>query len=411
MSLKLWNYSRGYVIIRVEGFSKERFLNLVANKNLYVWDIEQKHNFLYMKVSIKGYKELKPLWKKANVKVKIVKKIGVPFFTYKHRRRKIIYGGVVFFVLTLYLLSSFVWKIDIKGNERVSTEEVVQFLEENNLKIGTYKHSISPINVENILLQNFDDFSWVSLRKKGTTVEIEIAENIEKKDLIDRNTPCDIIASTDGIIDSIATSEGDAVVGIGDVVKKGDILVKSEVYLREDEFGKHYAYVHAEADIVAKTYVPVEFTVEKTVKVPKYTGNNHKTYTLSVFGENINLSLFNKKFKSSLEYTDMKQLKFGKDYPLPIILIKNVELETTIVKKELSENEMINLANGRISSKIISELNFETDVIDKKLSYSVTEKGITVQGYLVVLQEIDEKRELNIGSILEGKEENNVIHN
>ncbi len=229
VSLKLWNYSRGYVIIRVEGFSKERFLNLVVNKNLYIWDIEQKHNFLYMKISLKGYRELKPLWRKANVKVKIVKKIGVPFFTYKHRKRKIIFTGVVFFVLALYILSSFVWRIDISGNERVPTEEIVTFLATKDLKIGTFKHRISPVDIENRLLQNFGDFSWVSLRKVGTTVEIVISENIEKKDIIDRDTPCDIVASKDGIIDSIATSEGDAVVGIGDVVKK-------EIYLLNQKY-------------------------------------------------------------------------------------------------------------------------------------------------------------------------------
>ncbi len=398
MSLKLWNYSRWYVIIRVEGFSKERFLNLVANKNLYVWDIEQKHNFLYMKVSVKGYRELKPLWKKASVKVKIVKKVGIPFFTYKHRRRKIIFGGIIFFALALYILSSFVWKIDIKGNERVSTEEVIEFLENKDLKIGTYKYSVSAVEIENQLLQNFSDFSWVSLRKHGTTVEIVISENIEKKELIDRNTPCDIVAKVDGIIDSIATSEGDAVVGIGDVVKKGDVLVKSQVYLREDEFGKHYAYVHAEADIIAKTYFPVEFSVPKTVKVPKYTGKNYKSYSISLFGKNINLSVFEKNYKTSVEYTEMFQLKFGKDYPLPIILIKNIKLETKYEKKVLSEKEMINLANRTISSKIISDLNFETDVIDKKLEYFTTEEGLEVKGYLVVLEEIDEKRILNVKS-------------
>ncbi len=145
--------------------------------------------------------------------------------------------------------------------------------------------------------------------------------------------------------------------------------------------------------------MPFDFNVSKIVKVPKYTGKNHKTYSLSIFGENINLSLFNKKFKSSVEYADMKQLKFGKDYPLPIIFIKNIELETKYEKKVLSENEMINLANRSISSKIISELNFDTDVIDKKLNYEVTDKGIRVKGYLVVLEEIDEKRELNIDKI------------
>ncbi len=399
MSLKVWNYSRGYVIIRVEGFSKERFLNLAVNKNIYVWDIEQKYNSFQMKVSIKGYKELKPLWRKSNVKVRIINKVGVPFFSYRYRRRKVIFGGAIFFVLTLYILSAFVWKIDIKGNERVHTDEIRVFLEENEFTLGKLKKNFRPEEVEKLLIKKFSDFSWVSLRKIGTTVEIIVVENIEKKELIDRNIPCDIVASADGIIDSIATSEGDAVVSIGDVVKKGDILVKSEVYLREDEFGKHYTYVHAEADIVAKAHIPVDFTVPKLAKIPKYTGKSSVKYSLSFFGKNINLSFFNKKYDLSMEYTDMKQLKFGKEYPIPIILIKTIELEREYEKRNLTEEDMVSIANRNISNQIISELNFETDVIDKKIEYRVTDEGLVVKGYLVVLKEIDEKKFLETQEI------------
>ncbi len=416
MSLKLWNYSRGYVIIEVVGFSKERFLNLVANKDIYIWDIVQKNNALQMKVSIKGYRELKTLWRKASVKVKIVKKVGVPFYVYKYRRRKVLACGGLAFVIALYIMSSFIWKISIVGNERVSHEEITTFLRDNNVKVGSLKYKISPPEVENKLMQNFQDLSWVSLRKKGTTLEIVLAENIPKKEIVDRNTPCDIIAKKDGIIDSIATSEGDAIVNIGDVVKKGDVLVKSEIYLREDENGKHYTYVHADADIVAKTYVPINFTVPKNVTIRKYTGKNEVDFSVTIFDKNIKLSYFKKKYEKSINYTEMKQVNFGKDYPLPIVFVKHIELETTESERELTTNEMLNLANKTITSKIISELEFETDVIDKKIEYVEKEDGLEIKGYLVVLEKIDEKREVKIPTTNTNEEnlensENKIIHN
>ncbi len=417
MSLKLWNYSRGYVIIEVVGFSKERFLNLAVNKDIYVWDIEQKNNALQMKVSVKGYKELKSLWRKATVKVKIIDKVGVPFYVHKYRRRKVLTIGMLVFVLTLYTMSSFIWKINIVGNERVSIEEITAYLKSNNVEVGSLKHKISPPNIENKLMQNFQDFSWVSLRKKGTTLEILISENIEKKEIINKNSPVDIIAKKDGIIDSIATSAGDAVINIGDVVKKGDVLVKSEIYLREDENGKHYTYVHADADIVAKTYVPISFTVPKKVTVRKYTGKNEVDYSVTMFNKNFKLTYFKKKYDKSLNYTEMKQVKFGKDYPLPIVFIKHIELETNESEKTLTYNEMLELANKTITSKIISELDFDVDVIDKKVEYLEIEDGLEVRGHLVVLENIDEKREVKIpttdieNGINKENKENKVIHN
>lgn len=392
MSLKVWNYTRGYVKIKVYGFSKERFLNLVVNKNIYIWDIEQNHNSITLKISVKAYKMLKPLWKKANVKVRIVEKNGLPFISYRYRKRKILLGGVVFFISVLYIMSAFVWKISITGNERVETQKIRDYLTSNNIEIGTLKNYIDVANIEKQLMQNFQDFSWVSLRKNGTTLEILITENIQKKEVIDRTTPCDVIASNDGIIDSIATSEGDAIVQIGDVVKKGDVLVKSEVYLREDESGKHYTYVHAEADVVAKTYINVDFEVPKIVIISKYTGKKEIDYSLKIFNKEIKLSYFKKKYENSLEYTDMKQIKFGVDYPLPIIFVKYVELETNLSEKELTINEMKDLADRTIREKIINNLDFETDVINKKIEYISTENALKVSGYLEVLQEIDEKQ-------------------
>lgn len=392
MSLKLWNYTRGYVKIEVEGFSKERFLNLIVNKNIYIWDIEQTHNSIMLKVSIKAYKMLKPLWKKANVKVRIVEKNGFPFLTYKYRKRKILGLGIVFFIVVLYVMSAFVWRITITGNERVDTQEIKNFMLSNNIKVGTLKNNIDIQATETLLMQKFEDFSWVSLRKNGTILELLITENIEKKEIVDRETTCDIVANNDGIIYSMATSEGDAVVSIGDVVKKGDVLVKSEVYLREDENGKHYTYVHADADVVAKTYINVEFVVPKMVTISKYTGKKEIDYSLHIFDKEIKLSYFKKKYENSINYTDTKQLKFGPEYPLPILFTKYVELETELSEKELTDNEMKDYADKLIREKII-DLDFETDVINKNIEYIESEEGIIVSGYLEVLQEIDEKQE------------------
>ena len=37
----LWNYFKGYVIIKIVGFSIERFLNLCLNKNINIYKLEE----------------------------------------------------------------------------------------------------------------------------------------------------------------------------------------------------------------------------------------------------------------------------------------------------------------------------------------------------------------------------------
>ncbi len=82
--IKTWNYLRGgYVIIKVEGgLTLERFLNLAAAKDIYLWDIKRiNHTLLEMKVSTKGFRALKEVVRKVGCRVEVLdKKGGIPFF-------------------------------------------------------------------------------------------------------------------------------------------------------------------------------------------------------------------------------------------------------------------------------------------------------------------------------------------
>lgn len=50
-------FLKGYVIIKVEGLTLERFLNLAATRDIYLWDINRiGHTILEMKVTIEGFR-------------------------------------------------------------------------------------------------------------------------------------------------------------------------------------------------------------------------------------------------------------------------------------------------------------------------------------------------------------------
>lgn len=99
LAIKLWNYFKGYVIIKVEGLTLEKFLNLAANSNIYIWDIKRMdYTLLEMKVSIKGFRELKKIANKGACRVYIKEKIGFPFFMNKLKKRKMLGFGFIIFL-------------------------------------------------------------------------------------------------------------------------------------------------------------------------------------------------------------------------------------------------------------------------------------------------------------------------
>ena len=152
----IWNYFKGYVIIKITGFSIERFLNLCLNKNIYISKLEEVNDGVICRVFIKDFRQLKIISKKTGCKYKIVSKYGMPFFIFKNRKRKMFLIGAILFVFLLYYFSSFVWTIQVVGNKYIDNNQILNFCEEKGLYLGAYKRNIDTKLLQTELKNNFD---------------------------------------------------------------------------------------------------------------------------------------------------------------------------------------------------------------------------------------------------------------
>ena len=62
--LQWMQFIKGYVTIKVWGYSTERLMNLCGNHNILVWNVENHGDYDIMNISIKGLFAIKPLLKK-----------------------------------------------------------------------------------------------------------------------------------------------------------------------------------------------------------------------------------------------------------------------------------------------------------------------------------------------------------
>ena len=88
-------YVRGYLRIRVSGFSPERFMNLCSNKGILLWKIEREGDVYYMNIHLDGFRALRPIVRKTGTKVAVLERCGLPFFLPKLFRRKAFIGGLM----------------------------------------------------------------------------------------------------------------------------------------------------------------------------------------------------------------------------------------------------------------------------------------------------------------------------
>ena len=104
---RIVNHLKGYLKVRIIGYSPERFLNLCKNKGIIIWDLEVKGNDYEMLISVNGFRKLKPLLKKTQTKLIIIERYGVPFFLHKYRNRKFFFAGSIICCLIIFSLSKF----------------------------------------------------------------------------------------------------------------------------------------------------------------------------------------------------------------------------------------------------------------------------------------------------------------
>ena len=83
------NWLKGYLRIRITGTAVERFINLCGYKNILLWDVCRKDNCYELYISLKAFKQLRPIVKKTKIKVVILTREGLPFFMSDLNKRKI----------------------------------------------------------------------------------------------------------------------------------------------------------------------------------------------------------------------------------------------------------------------------------------------------------------------------------
>lgn len=394
MFLALWYYLHGYVIISVTGFSVERFVNLAAYKGIYLWDIKPQGAGVTMKVSIDGFRMLKECARKTGCHFKIIGKQGLPFRMHHYQKRKMLVVGAFFFVIGLYILSSFVWVVKIEGNDRIPQQQLLEACDSMGLRPGVWKRKVDTTVISEKLIEDFGDISWVSVKIQGTNAQIQIVETIPKTEIVDRRTPTDIIAAKDGVIVSMAVSAGTPLVQADDVVEKGDMLVGGEVIIKagEEELGKEY--VHAEAVVKAKLWYSIEEEIDLKYTQKEYTGEFKDDISVILKDTIIDFIKPNVKYEEyDLEKIYEKPFAIG-DYKFSLALRKDRYKEYVTVEKTRTADEAKIELEAKVQSKAKELLKDDSELVDIKTEYTQSGETLKVNAVVTVIERIEEQRKM-----------------
>ncbi len=394
MCLTLWYYVRGYVMIKVKGFGLERFMNMLSYKGVYLWDISREGIYIRMKVGKNTLPLVEECCEKTACTLEIETYGGLPHWISAFQGRSIFVYGLLIFAVGLYGLSSVIWSVELEGNQRVSTVDILEFCEDRGIIAGIWKKEVDTKSITQELLLNFEELSWVSVGIYGTKINIKVSETIEKPDMIEKESAVSIVAKEQGVIVQVTAERGTPEVMVGDIVSEGDILISADILIGEEGMEQHIEQVHATGSVLARIWKEVtdEMTFIYEEKQYKEVYSNWKA---NVFGMEIDFfkpdMLKESQKESDVDYdVELKEeivVGFG-DFDFGVSFGQELYYTYEIEEKTRTMEEIEELLLQNLTRKLEQTLS-KSGIIEKvQISYETFSDKIQATAIGMMIEEI-----------------------
>ena len=402
----------------VTGEETLRFVNLCRNNGIELRHLVRRENAIQMEIDAENFKKLRPLVRKTHVKIHILNRHGPAFFFYRHKRRWWFLLGMTVFAGMIYILSLFVWQIDIDGNRKYTDALILQALAQMDVKTGCRKSEIDLTEIEEELRIMYNEITWVSASITGTKLQIELREgdlkisgssgggqtgNVKRVENRENNPktqngesetdlPANLVADEDAIITNLVVRRGTVAVRYGDEVKKGDVLIEGKVYIyNEDETLKKVDYLTAEGDVFGKYQELYEKHYQRKHEVRSYTGKNYRELGVEIVGKSFCLPVWENILKKQLEENTLsevwswkKQFRLTPTFYLPFALEYTEYVPYENVVEEYTDEVIKKMAEEELQ-KYLNELEKKgVQIISNSVTISLDADGGHVKGTLIL---------------------------
>lgn len=372
--IRILRFLRGYVKIWVTGRYKERFLNLAVRSDIDFWNVVKEEEHFTLCIRKRDFKRLKDIAKNSSCRVSIRKKAGAPFFVFRYRKRTALFLGLALFFLALWISSLFLWSVEIVAEEGINQAKVLDSLASYGVKSGALLSGIRSDDVKNSMMIEFSDIAFIGINIKGTKAVVEVRKRDPIPPMLPQDQPCNILAAKTGQIIRMETKAGVPQAAVGQGVMEGQLLVSGTI--TSNVLGARY--VHALAEITAKTFYSYAAEGFLTKTVQERTGNATERYRLIVLDLPINLY-----FGSSIPYglydkmVIEKELRLTEKIALPIAWETQRYLELTEIKVEQTKEEAVARAERQCDEAFI-RANPGAKVTQRKTSVTDAEEKVRV---------------------------------
>ena len=299
------------------------------------------------------------------------------------RRRWIILPLMGLAIAALALSLQFIWHVEVVDGG-IYNGEVLQYLKEENIRPGIRKQAVDLRALSNGLQYRLPQIAWASAEIQGISLRVCIIPGVPAPDLSVNigGQPADIIAACDGIVERLDVYAGAAAVKVGDMVKKGQILIKGQ---EKGLLGNETRFVPARGRVLARAWVHAQ--AASGIWEIRSTPTGH------VSSQNVlRCPWFTYAAEEEPSYltcdTETRSTPIGGAW-IPLWLERKTYTEVALERFARPTQDLQAECGRAAMQKIFSLCNNKDEMIDKKIIFSMIERDtIIADAYAELLTDI-----------------------
>lgn len=377
----------GYVVFRASGGFGERFLNLCAQNNIELWNVETDGDEITAAATVEDYRNIHDSARKSGMTARIIEKHGVPFFIFRHRKRIGIPVGILIFAISLSFLSSRIWLIDVDGCKTIPEETVIAAVNDAGLRVGCSRKKADAVRIALSAGEAVEEAADIRINIIGSRATVKVKERDESPEIVDFSGTYNLVASKDAQLLVLEPYRGTPRAKKFNTVLKGEVLI-SGVVENKDESAH---FVHAAGYAVGRTDAVIKSEADINEKFYNLNVNKKRK---SIFFLGIKIPLSPKYQKSGYEYIKEKYLSFsGKRMPFGIIEAEYISTSPASTQPDGRQRELIAIERYLQNACDYAK---PRQVISETVSEDFAGENKSVSGMFTCYENIGEEKEFKL---------------
>jgi len=256
---------------RISGLNLERFLNLMKQQGIPLRSVRrQEARALVCECCSADLPSIAALAQERGWKLDDITPLGLSALWQKMKKRPGVPVGIALMLVGMLICSQFVWRVEVQGAGAYQAD-VVSFLQESGYTAGIRRSRVDAKALESALTGRYPQIAWFHAYVTNVTLVVEVSHGVPMPEMANGETG-DLVADRNGIIHTIRVHAGTPAVKPGQVVQKGDVLIRGTERGRDEQ----QTAVRAEGEVLARCWDSVTVTMPLNEIISSETGREYR---------------------------------------------------------------------------------------------------------------------------------------